>query len=70
MVKKERGSYNKLMPLPHSLKLDVDWWINTLKSKPKFSFKPAKFALETYTNASWTGWGVFCNIERIHGFWT
>lgn len=69
-LKKRGGSYKKLMPLPHTLNLDFNWWINTLKSDPKIYFKPAQFALEIYTDASLTGWGAFCNNERTHGFWT
>lgn len=47
---------------------DLEWWIKNIN----FTSNPLEsqnFVLEIFTDASKTGWGAFCNNERVNGGW-
>lgn len=66
---KRRGNFNSKMRIS-STKLSEDyyWWL--LHFRSKMSLKPHSYALEIFSDASRTGWGIFCNGQRTHGFWS
>ncbi|XP_066593189.1 uncharacterized protein [Prorops nasuta] len=48
---------------------DIDWWLKNIITS-KNQLREDKFLLEIYSDASLTGWGLFCNEKRSHGFWS
>lgn len=61
--------FESRMQLPDSLSNDLKWWSNhILLSKKLISWKP--FILEIFTDASLTGWGVYCQGKSSHGHWS
>lgn len=57
----------KINPSPVILP-DLKWWSRNIMSTLN-SLRPDKFRLEIFTDASRSGWGAFCNNERINGKW-
>lgn len=48
--------------------LELDWW----KKRDRLFKNPIremKFFLEIYSDASLSGWGIFCNKQRAYGHW-
>lgn len=60
--------YDKNMNLAGYLREDFSWW----KKQIMTSFNPIRngcYSLEIFTDASLSGWGVYCDGERANGFW-
>lgn len=68
-LKISRGNYNDSMQIPHCLNNDLNWWIKNLKNNTNF-LKRGSFVKEIFSDASNTGWGLFCNGYSSHGFWS
>lgn len=64
-----QGNYDSLMNIPFTLSTDFDWWLTNIITAQK-SLKPRNFDMEIFSDSSLTGWGLFCNGERSHGFWS
>ena len=47
---------------------DFDWWKSQIMVG-KNSIEPLEFILEIFSDASLTGWGIFCNNEKTNGHW-
>ena len=62
------GDFDKYMEINKSMKTDMKWWLTHIDSAKCF-IKDNDYCLEIYTDASLTGWGVFCNGEKAHGWW-
>lgn len=67
-LRRHGGDFNAIMSIPPSLKADFSWWLSNL-SFTKNSINTLVFDLEIFSDASSSGWGVFCRGERAHGFW-
>ena len=63
------GKYEATMVLPQSLNEDLLWWERNISSASN-SLEQGSFAVEIFTDASLTGWGVYCNKEKTHGYWS
>lgn len=63
------GDYNKKLYLSEEMHKDLDWWINKLPVG-KNNIRNQKYSKEIFSDASLTGWGIFCGDERSHGFWS
>lgn len=48
---------------------DLYWWKHNILSTNNFLRTDKSFVLEIFTDASKTGWGVFCNGKRANGRW-
>uniref|UniRef100_A0A1Y1M5T5 Reverse transcriptase domain-containing protein n=1 Tax=Photinus pyralis TaxID=7054 RepID=A0A1Y1M5T5_PHOPY len=68
-LKKSAGNFNAKMEISSILKEDFKWWLTNL-STANNSIKKDSYCMEVFSDASNTGWGGYCNGERIHGFWT
>lgn len=67
-LKQSNGDYNSVMILNRQIKQELSWWQTHLTG----AFNPIKcynFALEIFSDASLTGWGVVCGNKRANGFW-
>lgn len=63
------GNFDEIMVVPHYLHEDLLWWEqNILKSVN--DIRTDVFAKEIFTDASLTGWGACCDLEKTHGFWS
>lgn len=65
---KENGNYNSMMKISNELVEDLNWWLTHIPYAEN-SLKTVSFALEIFSDASSSGWGVFCNGERSRGLW-
>lgn len=61
-------NYDEVIQLPSYLQNDFLWWKNNIMSTNN-SIRRGHYTLEIFSDASLTGWGIFCNGERSHGFW-
>lgn len=63
-----KGNYNASLSLTSWLDEDFQWWETHLSlGKP---LVVRSFVLEIFSDASLTGWGVFCKGQRTHGHWS
>lgn len=62
------NNYDTIMMVPISLTPDFVWWMDNIM-RTKNLIRNGRYALEIFSDASLTGWGAFCNGERISGFW-
>lgn len=56
------------MKLPATLSSDFFWWKSHISDAVN-TIKQQKYALEIFSDASLTGWGVTCNGETTYGAW-
>lgn len=60
--------FDAIMYPSEKLKSDFQWWRDHINFsvKPISHFQPV---VEIFSDASMSGWGVFCNEQRTHGYW-
>lgn len=58
------------MFVQHTILSDDLFWWDTNILKTYNDIKNDTFYIEIYTDASTTGWGACCGIDRTHGFWS
>lgn len=61
--------YDAVMRLNSDLQPSFTWWKDNILTtiKPLRSYQ---YSLEIFSDASLTGWGIFCNEENSNGFWS
>lgn len=67
-LRENKDNYGAIMKISPILIPEFHWWIDNLENK-----KPIKlidFAMEIFSDASTTGWGVHCNNTSSRGFWS
>ncbi|XP_046605016.1 uncharacterized protein LOC124297748 [Neodiprion virginianus] len=62
------GKYEGYMKVPETLSPDLTWWESKIESSIN-PIRDSNFTLEIFSDASLSGWGVFCKGERSHGHW-
>lgn len=69
-LQSNNGNFDRSMKLQISelLKEDLTWWESKL-SHFTCPIRQFKFELEIFSDASNSGWGVFCKGKRAHGSW-
>lgn len=67
-LQKSKGNFEANMKLKDELKEDLEWW-KSHTADAKCSIKNFNPALEIFSDASPTGWGVSCQEQRAHGYW-
>ncbi|VEN46531.1 unnamed protein product [Callosobruchus maculatus] len=68
-LEKSNGNFDSFMDIPPGLSEDFLWWINNIgKSCNRLPSKD--FKLEIFSDASTTGWGIYCQGKKSHGFWS
>lgn len=61
--------YNAEMYISQEIKTDLKWWLAKVPNS-KNDLKRDVFSLEIFTDASLSGWGVFCEGKTAFGWWT
>nr|CAH7764024.1 unnamed protein product [Callosobruchus chinensis] len=67
-LRANKDCYNAKMSLNAALVDDFIWWSSHVSFSKSLS--PPVFVLEIFSDASTTGWGIFCNGQKTHGYWT
>lgn len=62
------GSYEKKFRPAKEILPDLVWWLKNINTA-KNSIGPLSFDLEIFTDASLSGWGAYCNQNRVNGSW-
>lgn len=67
-LKSNDDDYEQIMSVSSTLRPDLLWWANhiMISNNP---IRTNRFVLEIFSDASLTGWGIFCNGERASGMW-
>lgn len=68
-LQKSHKNYDSHMTISSHLSEDFQWWLSTISSA-KNSIKPLNFEIEIFSDASLTGWGIYCENNRSHGLWS
>lgn len=68
-LQNSNGNYNSVMKISQNIIPDINWWIEHLKIATN-QIRFDNYDLEIFTDASLTGWGVFCNGLSSRGFWS
>lgn len=66
---KNTNNFEAFMNIPTSLKCDLEWWDRTI-DHPICKIKVDQYALEIFSDASTTGWGIACGDQRASGLWS
>lgn len=61
-------NYDAFMSIPDYLKSDFDWWKENIELC-KNPIRDFSFRMEIFSDASKSGWGIFCDGKSSHGFW-
>lgn len=64
----EHGSYDVKIRTTANILPDLQWWSRNILTAVNSLTVPS-FELEIFTDASLTGWGAFCNNNRVNGGW-
>lgn len=57
------------MEITRAIRSDLNWWIKNIP----FTENPIRdfsYKIEIFSDASTTGWGIVCNGQKSHGFWS
>lgn len=68
-LQKSEGNYNQIMNLADSLSADFKWW-QIILPVAQNSIKLENFAMEIFSDASCSGWGIFYNGQKSRGLWS
>lgn len=67
-LERSHDNFDQSMELPNSLNEDLDWWIQKIPSIVN-PIRKNNFKFEIFSDASLTGWGVFSDGNKSHGWW-
>lgn len=67
-LRNSREDYDAIMKLSPDLMPDLSWWMANIMDTSN-PIRQGQYALEIFSDASLTGWGISCNGERTGGFW-
>ena len=62
------NNFDAIMTLSAELEEDFTWWKKNILMASAPMAEPV-YNLEIFSDASLTGWGVFCENQRSHGYW-
>jgi len=66
---KRHKSYEAKITISQQVVEDIEWWEKTLPSSYK-SIRSDSYELEIFSDASKTGWGIACEKQKSHGWWS
>lgn len=58
-LRRAAGDYNSKMTIPASISPDCQWWRSALPVSKNY-IRLSQYALEIFSDASTTGWGIYC----------
>lgn len=63
-------SYDQPINLPEHFSSDFNWRINNILVEVNCNpFRFIQFTLEIFSDASSSGWGAYCDSEKVYEFW-
>lgn len=65
----QNDDYSTKIKLPKDILPDLRWWNTNITSSNNSLRTQDQFMLEIFSDASKTGWGAFCNGDRVNGGW-
>ncbi|XP_045446325.1 uncharacterized protein LOC123654470 [Melitaea cinxia] len=65
----QNDDYSTKIKLSKDILPDLRWWNNNITSSNNSLRPQDQFMLEIFSDASKTGWGAFCNGNRVNGGW-
>lgn len=68
-LRANNDSYNVTIPISKLIKDEVTWWLENLQNSEN-QIMTDLFDHEIFTDSSLSGWGITCNGEKMHGFWS
>lgn len=68
MLEANGNNFDSTMSIPKNLDEDFEWWKANIRHASAPMNEPV-YELEIFSDASRTGWGVFCEGHRSHGHW-
>lgn len=63
------NDFDSFMIINKECREDLQWWYNCIKIA-KNPIRHYQFVIEIYSDASRSGWGIFCDGQVANGFWT
>lgn len=66
---KNDDDYEKVINIPDSLQVDVQWWLNCILSSVR-RIRNDEYHTEIFSDASTTGWGAACRDNTASGSWS
>ncbi|OXU18777.1 hypothetical protein TSAR_005754 [Trichomalopsis sarcophagae] len=67
-LEKNHDNYEKYMVISSEVLDELKWW-KRLEKTPMCRIRNCSYDLEIYSDASLTGWGVYCNGQKANGHW-
>jgi len=67
-LKENQNNFDTIVNLSTELEEDFAWWKKNILLACAPMTEPV-YNLEIFSDASLTGWGVFCENQRSHGYW-
>lgn len=67
-LKNNGGDYESKLVINKIIIHELKWWLSKIPLS-RNTIKIQKYKYEIYSDASITGWGLYCNGEKTHGFW-
>lgn len=64
----DNPDFDQIIQLPQYLKTDLSWWAENIQNGYN-TFRFNDFQKEIFSDASGTGWGIFCDQKEASGFW-
>lgn len=64
----QNNSYNQTIKLPNFIREDLNWWLNNIDNGHS-NIKTNNYIKEIYSDASSSGWGIYCNGQESFGYW-
>lgn len=68
-LQNSNGNYDAIMKISSYLKQDFQWWIDNIATSVNV-IRPLQFNLEIFSDASLTGWGLYCEGRTSRGLWS
>lgn len=68
-LKHNEGNFEGQIRINNIIADELKWWVRKIPISYEV-IKIQEYTYEIFTDSSSTGWGVYCNGERAHGFWS
>ena len=66
---KHNGNYDENLCLSDEVYEDLNWWIRQLPTAVN-PIRSQNYTIEIFSDASTTGWGIYCNDIKSRGWWS
>lgn len=63
------NNFDAIMQIPSYSLYIFSWWLSNIPSSWQ-SLRQPRYSMEIFSDASLTGWGVYCKGKSTHGYWS